>query len=216
MTNKAAKMRPDGNGSDDVGKRLFDIILALLLVLPALLVCGVFVILIRIVDRSPALFIQERVGQRNRRFRLYKLRTMRPNSPNIPTHEASISHITPLGGLLRRTKLDELPQLINVLRGDMSFVGPRPCLPPSQSELIGERDKRGVSAMRPGITGISQIAGLDMSDPVALAQSDAAYKHRWSLATDFAILARTLVGRGRGDALIAADSRLSRKDVQDR
>lgn len=70
--------------------------------------------------------------------------------------------------------------------------------------------------MRPGITGISQIAGLDMSDPVALAQSDAAYKHRWSLATDFAILARTLVGGGRGDALIAADSRLSRKDAQDR
>lgn len=196
------------------GKRLFDLALALALALPAFAVCLVLALLIRVVDRSPPLFCQQRVGRFGRPFYLYKMRTMRVNSPNLPTHEASTSYVTPLGCLLRRTKLDEMPQLINVLRGDMSFVGPRPCLP-VQEELIRWREEFGVMELRPGITGVSQIAGVDMSRPTELAISDAGYLQSRSIATDLAILFRTFLGRGSGDALHV--SRLGEhSDHQDR
>lgn len=192
---------PDGRG-----KRLFDLVIASALALPALLACLVLTIVIWLSDRSSPLFRQERVGRLGRPFILYKLRTMRADSPSLPTHESSASYVTSLGRFLRRTKMDELPQLINVLKGDMSFVGPRPCLP-SQSELIGWREKLGVSILRPGITGVSQIIGLDMSRPAELAARDADYLRPWSLRTDITILMRTFLGRGSGDALFAADSR---------
>lgn len=194
---------------DRRGKRLFDLALASMLALPALGACLVFAILIRLIDHSSPLFQQERVGRLGRPFLLYKLRTMRADSPNLPTHESSASHVTSLGRFLRRTKIDELPQLINVLRGDMSFVGPRPCLL-SQIELINLREELGVSMLRPGITGVSQIVGLDMSQPAALATSDAAYLRPWSLRTDLAILSRTFLGSGSGDALFASERRRDR------
>lgn len=194
--------------TDPAGKRAFDLALALLLFLPATLLCVPLAFLIHLADGASPIFLQVRVGQANRPFRLYKLRTMRTDSPNLPTHQSSTSHVTRLGKFLRRTKLDELPQLLNVLRGDMSFVGPRPCLP-TQTDLMQLRDRLGVSALRPGITGVSQIAGLDMSDPLALAASDATYA--WSLRTDLAILSRTLFGSGTGDAMLAPHAR----DVQD-
>jgi len=103
---------------------------------------------------------------------------------------------------LRRTKIDELPQLWNVLIGDMSLVGPRPCLP-SQTQLIAERARRGVLALRPGITGVGQLAGLDMSAPVALAEADAAYLARWTLRGDVVMLIQTALGKGGGDAAAA-------------
>jgi lipopolysaccharide/colanic/teichoic acid biosynthesis glycosyltransferase len=199
----------------DGGKRLFDVTLATALLLPALLACLVFGVLIRLIDGSSPLFRQERVGRFGRPFQLYKLRTMRPDSPNLPTHESSTSHVTPLGRFLRRTKADELPQLVNVLRGDMSFVGPRPCLP-GQIELIDRRDELGVSALRPGITGVSQIAGLDMSRPAELAIRDALYRRRWSLRADLAILARTFLGGGSGDALFSADAHPGPRNAQDK
>lgn len=196
------------------GKRLFDLVLALALALPALGACFAFAVLIRLVDRSSPLFRQQRVGRCGRPFLLYKLRTMRADSPNLPTHESSASHVTLLGRFLRRTKIDELPQLINVLRGDMSFVGPRPCLP-SQIDLIHRREELGVLTLRPGITGVSQIVGLDMSQPAILATSDATYLRPWSLRTDLAILSRTFLGGGSGDALFASELRRNR-DNHDR
>ena len=121
--------------------------------------------------RSP-LFRQERVGRNQRPFTLVKFRTMRPNTASVASHLADASAITPFGRFLRRTKLDELPQLWNVLRGDMSLVGARPCLF-NQQDLIAERAARGVFDARPGITGLAQIQGIDMSTPELLAKTDA-------------------------------------------
>jgi O-antigen biosynthesis protein WbqP len=117
---------------------------------------------------------------------------------NAPSHEVSASAVTPLGRRLRALKLDELPQLWNVLRGHMSLVGPRPCLP-SQTKLIAARRQRGLHTIRPGITGIAQVAGIDMSDPARLAAKDAEYLTRMSLRFDLQLLLATLLGNGRGD-----------------
>ena len=110
------------------------------------------------------------------------------------------SWVTPIGRRLRSLKLDELPQLFNVLRGDMSLVGPRPCLP-NQAEVIAARRARNVFAIRPGITGIAQLASIDMSTPDELAEADSRYIHDRSFLGDLKIIARTVLGGGAGDAL---------------
>ncbi len=180
-------------------KRPFDFLSAaagLLVLWPVVLV---LVVLIRRGSEGPGIFAQERIGRNGTAFRCLKLRTMYVNTPNVPTHRASGAQITRIGALLRRTKLDELPQLWNVLKGEMSLVGPRPCLP-SQGELIEERRRRGVLALRPGITGWSQIHDVDMSDPVRLAVMDREYLDRMTFATDLKILWRTVFsGAGSGD-----------------
>ena len=149
-------------------------------------------------DTGKPLFRQERVGRGRQPFTLVKFRTMRPDTASVATHLASASAITPFGRFLRRTKLDELPQLWNVLKGDMSLVGPRPCLP-NQEELIGERDRRGVFAVRPGITGLAQVNGIDMSDPARLAKVDAEMIRNLRLGDYFRFLVLTVVGKGSGD-----------------
>ncbi len=141
---------------------------------------------------GPAVLVQQRVGQHEMPFRCLKLRTMWKDTRAVPTHEAAVSAVTPVGRFLRRTKLDELPQLWNVLRGEMSFVGPRPCLP-TQEALIAARRARGVYALRPGITGLAQVRGVDMSDPEALAVIDAEYLAKRSVALDLRILLATLI-----------------------
>lgn len=179
------------------GQRALDILLALAglavtaPVFLVLLVAGLF-------DTGSPLFIQERVGRHQRPFRLVKFRTMRPGTPSVGTHLADPAAVTPLGRILRRTKLDELPQLWNVLKGEMSLVGPRPCLP-NQTELIAERAKRGVFAARPGITGLAQIRGIDMSDPVRLAEVDAEMLASLNVARYLGYLLATVLGAGRGD-----------------
>ena len=120
--------------------------------------------------RSP-LFFQKRVGVNKKIFVLVKFRTMRVDADSVGTHLSDPSFITPLGQFLRISKIDELPQLWNVLKGEMSLVGPRPCLP-NQKKLIDERVKRGIYGVRPGITGLAQIQGIDMSTPKLLAQTD--------------------------------------------
>ena len=142
-------------------------------------------------------FRQTRVGRHRQPFTLVKFRTMRPDTPSVATHLADAAAVTRLGRVLRRTKLDELPQLWNVLRGDMSLVGPRPCLP-SQHDLIAERVNHGVFEQRPGITGLGQIAGVDMSEPVTLAKMDAELVAKASLKVYFWYLLLTVVGRGQG------------------
>lgn len=182
------------------GKRLLDLALALVLSLPALVLCLVCVVAIRREDSAPALFRQVRVGLHRKQFVLYKLRTMSAGTGDRASHEVAAGQITRVGRILRRTKLDELPQLINVLRGDMSFVGPRPCLP-SQEALVAERDRRGVYSVRPGITGPAQLAGIDMSTPFKLAEADAGYVARIRLVGDLQYVLRTALGRGSGDAV---------------
>lgn len=139
------------------------------------------------------------MGRNLRIFKLYKLRTMTVMTENLPSHQAGTANVTRIGRFLRRTKLDELPQLINIFRGEMSFVGPRPCLP-IQKELIEERRARNVYKIRPGITGPAQLAGINMSTPHALAEADAEYMNTRNVASDLALMIRTALGRGGGDA----------------
>lgn len=147
---------------------------------------------------GPGIFAQRRVGEKETLFTLYKFRTMKTNTQSVGTHEIGEASVTTPGKFLRRTKLDELPQAINLLRGDMTLVGPRPCLP-VQIELIEARRARGVFAIKPGITGYAQVRGIDMSRPDALAHSDSIYMRVQSFALNAKILISTLLGRGAGD-----------------
>ena len=149
-------------------------------------------------DTGLPIFRQTRVGRHQRPFVLLKFRTMRPDAPHVASHLADAAAITRLGGFLRRTKLDELPQLWNVLTGDMSLVGPRPCLF-SQQELIEERAQRGVYEARPGITGLAQVSGIDMSTPRLLAETDRRMLDDLGLKNYFRYLFLTVAGRGGGD-----------------
>jgi len=152
-------------------------------------------IVIRSTSPGPSLFAQTRLGRSRREFTLYKLRTMQQGTTALPTHLADPSTITTFGRTLRRWKIDELPQLWNVIRGDMSLVGPRPCLP-TQIALIDARQKSGAFNVRPGITGLAQVLGIDMSRPDVLAEIDGHYAHTRTLRRDMIILFQTLSGRG--------------------
>lgn len=158
----------------------------------------VMVAFLAFLDTGSPIFRQQRVGRDGKAFTLFKFRTMKTNTPSVASHLVSASAITPLGRVLRRTKLDELPQLWNVLRGDMSMVGPRPCLY-SQTELIAERERRGVGWARPGITGLAQIRGIDMSNPQLLAETDAAMLAELTIGSYFRYILLTVLGRGSGD-----------------
>lgn len=155
-------------------------------------------------ETGSPLFRQTRVGRDQRPFTLVKFRTMRLETPSVATHLADASAITRLGGFLRRTKLDELPQLWNVIRGDMSLVGPRPGLP-EQRALIDARAARGVFAHRPGITGLAQIHGVDMAEPERLAEWDARMLRSFSLPAYFRYIVQTVTGAGRGDRIHSRD-----------
>lgn len=180
-------------------KRVFDLALGMVLAVPALLVTLVAAIFVWREDRASPFFRQVRVGQHQQPFVLLKLRTMRVSAPQAGSHEVGSAHILRSGNWLRRMKIDELPQIWNVLKGEMSFVGPRPCLF-SQVELMEERRQRGVYDLLPGITGPAQVAGVDMSTPRLLAELDATYIARQSAGYDLQLLLATVGSKGRGDA----------------
>jgi len=156
--------------------------------------------LVGLLDTGSPLFRQERVGRNQRTFTLLKFRTMRPEVASMASHLVEASAITPLGAFLRRTKLDELPQLWNVFKGEMSLVGPRPCLF-SQTELISERALRGVFDVRPGITGLAQVNNIDMATPKLLAETDAQMLKELTLPAYFKYIFMTVGGKGSGDAV---------------
>lgn len=177
--------------------RFFDVLIAIVgLVLGSPLL--LFITLIGLFDTGAPVFAQERVGRYKKNFVLIKFRTMRPDTASVATHLVSAAAITPFGRFLRKTKLDELPQLWNVLKGDMSIVGPRPCLP-NQLELIAERDARGVFSVRPGITGLAQVNEIDMSTPTRLAEVDRQMIDTMSLSQYFSLIFQTVAGKGAGD-----------------
>jgi lipopolysaccharide/colanic/teichoic acid biosynthesis glycosyltransferase len=151
-------------------------------------------------DTGCPLFVQQRVGRKQVLFYLIKFRTMKVGTASIASHLADASSVTRYGRFLRRTKLDELPQLWNVVRGDMSLVGPRPCLP-SQVDLIKARANKNVFDVRPGITGLAQVSHIDMSTPDLLASIDAKMVARLNLRLYFYYLGLTFSGRGQGDAV---------------
>lgn len=179
-------------------KRIVDLTAALTI----LLFFGWLMLLIALYIRNdsagPAIFVQERVGYSGAVFKCYKFRTMAVGTTEAATHDVGSAVITSAGGFLRRTKLDELPQIINIFRNEMSLVGPRPCLP-LQMELIRLRKLRGVLALKPGITGLAQINDIDMSDPARLAAWDNRYAAFRTTLLDIMIAVRTALGRGKGD-----------------
>ncbi|MBO9127091.1 MULTISPECIES: sugar transferase [unclassified Rhizobium] len=182
-------------------KRAFDLCAAsggLVVLSPVLLV---LTIMVRRSSPGGAFFRQQRVGRDEVPFTCLKFRTMAAGTPDVGSHDAAEAWITPIGKTLRAYKLDELPQLVNVLKGEMSLVGPRPCLP-SQPEVIAARRTKGVFAVRPGITGLAQIAGIDMSTPEKLATADAEYVKTASLWNDIAMILGSVMGKGKGDAAL--------------
>lgn len=177
--------------------RVFDIFFSafgLIIGFPLLLVLYI----IGLFDTSSPIFRQQRVGRRLQPFTLVKFRTMKVDTASVASHLASTSSITKFGHFLRRTKLDELPQLWNVLKGEMSLVGPRPCLF-NQQELIQEREARGIYNVRPGVTGLAQVNDIDMSTPKLLAETDAKMLVTLSVKNYFRYIFMTVVGKGSGD-----------------
>lgn len=179
--------------------RLLDFLAAffgLLFLWPVLLV----VTIIGLFDTGSPIFVQERVGRNKKTFKLIKFRTMSVDTQSVASHLASNASITKLGAFLRKTKIDELPQLINVLRGEMSLVGPRPNLF-NQQELIKEREALGVYNVLPGITGLAQVQNIDMSTPALLAQIDREMIDTLTIKNYFKYIIMTVTGSGSGDAV---------------
>ena len=155
-------------------------------------------------DTKSPLFLQQRVGKRQRTFTLIKFRTMATTTKSLPSHMVSNQAITKLGKYLRHYKLDELPQLINVINGDMSLVGPRPCLP-TQEELIRLRDEHGVFDVKPGITGLAQVNNVDMSQPDKLVALEAQMITDFNVGAYLQFIWQTITGKGSGDAAVIKD-----------
>ena len=149
-------------------------------------------------DTGSPIFIQERVGKNKRPFKLIKFRTMSVDTQSVASHLASTASITKLGSFLRKSKIDELPQLINVLKGEMSLVGPRPNLF-NQQDLIAERDGRGVYLVLPGVTGLAQVNAIDMSTPKLLAETDQKMIKTLTIQKYFQYILMTATGSGSGD-----------------
>lgn len=171
-------------------------LLGLIVLFPILLI----VYIIGLFDTGSPIFIQERVGHNQKPFKLVKFRTMGKNTESVASHLASSHSITKFGAFLRKTKIDELPQLVNVVKCEMSFVGPRPNLF-NQMELIEAREKLGVYKVLPGITGLAQINNIDMSTPELLANTDHQMIVTLTLKKYLGYIVKTVTGAGKGDAV---------------
>lgn len=177
--------------------RALDFIFALFglaLAMPFLIILYI----IGLFDTGSPIFVQKRVGRYKKPFTLVKFRTMKVDTASVASHLASTASITAFGGFLRKTKLDELPQLWNVLKGDMSLVGPRPGLF-NQKELIKARDEKNIYNVRPGITGLAQVNEIDMSTPQLLAEVDHKMITTLNLKYYFSYIFQTVAGKGAGD-----------------
>jgi O-antigen biosynthesis protein WbqP len=175
-----------------LGKRILDlfcVILALLILWPLLLV---IVVLIKIFDPGPVIFMQSRIGKGGRTFLFYKFRSMPVNTSEISSDKVGEVDLTRIGKLIRRTNIDELPQLFNILLGDMSIVGPRPPIP-SQKELIKLRTENGSILCRPGLTGLAQINSYDGMSVSEKAKFDGIYSHEISFFNDIHIILKTFL-----------------------
>ena len=174
-------------------KRVFDFFISLVATIILFPVITVVAIVIKFSSPGPILFSQKRIGQNNKEFKIYKFRTMRTDTPNVPTHllDTPEKWITPIGIFLRKTSLDELPQLWNILKGEMSIVGPRPALY-NQSDLITLRTEKGVHKLIPGLTGWAQINGRDELPIQRKVKFDEEYLKRRSFLFDIKIIFMTI------------------------
>ena len=162
-------------------------LIALLVLFPIIVICGLLVI---IEDGLPVIFKQARLGKDKKEFMIYKLRTMKKNVPSLGTHEIDNTLYLRVGSLLRISKLDELPQLFNVISGDLNLVGPRPGLP-NQTDLKESRANKNIFLIKPGITGLGQVTGYNMSNPPLLSEVDKVYMDSKSMLLDIKILIAT-------------------------
>ena len=166
-----------------------NIFMKLLILVGLIIVSPIIVISILLVlfeDGRPVIFMQKRLGKNKKEFTLYKIRTMYKSAPNLGTHEVSSSHYLNFGTLLRKLKIDELPQLINYLKGEINLIGPRPGMS-SQIKLKEYRDIHKIFNVKPGVTGFAQILGYDMSNPEVLAKIDRLYIEKKSFKLDLKI-----------------------------
>ena len=177
----------------DRHKRAFDILLSSLLIFLLSPLFLVVALIVKMTSKGSILHWSNRVGKNNRIFRMPKFRSMRTETPHLATHLLSdpSTYLTPIGGFLRRTSLDELPQLFSILAGDLSFVGPRPALF-NQDDLVALRAQRGIQVLVPGLTGWAQVNGRDELPIPVKVQFDYEYLHRRSLQFDLVIICMTI------------------------
>lgn len=184
-----------------IAKRALDILLSLLALIVLSPVLLAVAAVVKATSRGPVIFRQERSGRDRSVFTIYKFRTMLVSAPRMmPTHQFSDAgaYLTPVGGFLRNSSLDELPQLLNILKGEMSVVGPRPALP-NQLDLLDERDRYGANALRPGLSGWAQINGRDEIPISQKAAYDGEYVRRMSFLFDVKCVLGTLLGHANPD-----------------
>jgi len=174
-------------------QRFIDVIVSLLILMVLSPLFLILAIIIKLNSKGPVFFTQMRIGKNNRQFKFYKFRTMKIGTPNVATDKLdnSESYITAIGKVLRKTSIDELPQLINTLKGDMTFVGPRPALY-NQYDLNQMREEAGVHTLLPGVTGWAQINGRDNNDDREKTEYDVYYKDNKSFVLDVKILFKTV------------------------
>ncbi|ENJ9652625.1 sugar transferase [Clostridium botulinum] len=197
-------------------KRCFDVFISLILLLlfsPIFLIIG---IMIKMTSKGSILFTQMRIGKNNELYKFYKFRTMKIGTPNVATDKLKGAqiYITPVGKVLRKTSLDELPQLINILKGDMTFVGPRPALY-NQYNLKELRSKAGVHKLLPGVTGWAQINGRDNNDDVQKTELDEYYLENKSLSLDMKILFMTVFKVLRAEGIVDGNANTNTITVQE-
>ena len=173
-------------------KRILDILFSLFLLVCLLPIFLMISVIIFIQDGGPAIFRQDRIGKNGLVFRFYKFRSMPLNTPNVESKDIQKLQITPFGKFIRRTNFDELPQFFNVLKGDMSFIGPRPPIP-SQTELIELRRINGALELSPGLTGWAQVNSFDGMSVSEKAKFDGEYASKISFGMDVLILLKTII-----------------------
>jgi O-antigen biosynthesis protein WbqP len=197
-------------------RRTFDILFSLFLILLASPLFTIIGTIIKLNSKGPIFFTQMRIGKDNILFKFYKFRTMKIGTPNVATEkfDRSKDYITGFGKILRKSSLDELPQLINILKGDMTFVGPRPALF-NQYELKALRTKVGVHKLVPGVTGWAQVNGRDMLDDSRKTYYDEEYLRKRSLGFDLKILVRTAFKVLKAEGILEGGSKKV-IEVQDR
>jgi O-antigen biosynthesis protein WbqP len=177
-----------------MAKRIFDIIFSVLLLFVFFIPIIIIAFAVKVGSKGPAIYWSDRVGIRNRLFRMPKFRTMRVDTPAVATHLMANpdKYLTPIGKLLRKSSLDELPQLLSIIKGDMSFVGPRPALF-NQDDLIKLRTEKGIHRLIPGVTGWAQVNGRDELPIPVKVQYDKCYLQNRSFAFDMKILCMTFL-----------------------
>lgn len=192
-------------------KRVLDFILSLIALIVLLPVFIIISIVIKIDSKGPVLFKQTRIGEHKKEFKILKFRTMRTDTPDLPTHLLNNPEvfITKVGRFLRKTSLDELPQLINIVKGEMSVVGPRPALW-TQEDLISERDKYGANDIKPGLTGWAQVNGRDELPIAVKAQLDGEYIKRKSLMFDMKIIFKTVISVTKSEGIVEGNQEVRR------